>query len=107
MSDRSTRLRRGNATGVYDDGDVPTLGQLHRSPPRWVWIHCHACLYRLPLPLAPFVIRWGPDASSNLMRRNFRCSKCGARSTAIQVPSFTYAQGGYDAFPVDIESVDP
>jgi hypothetical protein len=26
-----------------------------------------ACLHRAPLALAPFVISWGPDASSNVM----------------------------------------
>jgi hypothetical protein len=51
---------------------VPTLGQIHR-PPGWLWLHCTRyvplCQHRAPMAIAPFVIRWGPDASSDMLRR--------------------------------------
>ncbi|CAN5490290.1 hypothetical protein BH10PSE7_BH10PSE7_33240 [soil metagenome] len=39
-------------------------------------------------PLAPYVIRWGLDASSDMLRKNLRCTACGQRGAALQIPSF-------------------
>jgi len=58
---------------------VPTLGQIHR-PPGWLWLICDRyppCLHRAPVALAPLIIRWGPDASSDMLRRSARCQVCG------------------------------
>ena len=51
-------------------GPVPTLGQLQCGAGKWVWAICEwpgddPCMHRSPLALAPFVIRWGTDTSSD------------------------------------------
>jgi hypothetical protein len=39
------------------------------------------------MAIAPFVIRWGPDAPSDMLRRSARCSKCGAKGATLMLPS--------------------
>jgi hypothetical protein len=36
-----------------------------------------------PRCLSPFVIRWGRDASSDLLRRSARCTRCGGKGAMI------------------------
>jgi len=52
---------------------IATLGQPQRSQ-CWRWICCDsgACTHRAPIALAPFVIPWGPDASSDMLHRDGR-----------------------------------
>jgi hypothetical protein len=38
---------------------IPTLGQLNRYEPHWVWWHCVGCQRWIAVPLAPSIIRWG------------------------------------------------
>ena len=47
--------------------EPPTLDQLRRA---WWWVHCidQRCRHRTPVALAPYVIRWGADASSDKLR---------------------------------------
>src|SRR5437763_11425034 len=59
-------------------GPVPTLGELQHGTP-WIWAYCEGldtigrpCMHRTPLALAPFVIRWGAEASSDVMRKRLR-----------------------------------
>lgn len=84
------------------DDDVPTLGALlaERHGAKWFWLHCIVC-HRTPVavPLAPLVIRWGAHATSNMLRRNFRCAQCGARSTSITRPSWSDIATGVQLFP--------
>jgi hypothetical protein len=56
----------------------PTLGQLHR-PPGWVLVYCTR--YH---PLAPLIIRWGPD----MLRRCARCTMCGHKGATLQGPGW-------------------
>jgi len=63
------------------------------------WVHCEGCLRPRALPLAPFVIRFGPDASSDLLRRNLRCTACGRKGATLQHPSFVDIQVGFQPFP--------
>jgi hypothetical protein len=56
----------------------------------WVWVYCPrwACLHRAPMALTPAIIRWGPDACSDVQRERTRCSMCGHRGgVTIQGPS--------------------
>ena len=46
-----------------------TLEQLPRDSP-WRWVVCEYCLHRRPVAFIPLIIRWKPDASSNLLRRS-------------------------------------
>jgi hypothetical protein len=86
---------------------VATLGQLHR-PPGWVWLYCTRyaplCQHRAPMALAPLVIRWGLDTSSEMLRRCARCSRCGHKGATLQHPS--WVGNGFSCwqpFPVPIE----
>jgi hypothetical protein len=45
------------------------------------------CYRGVPLALAPFVIRWGETASSDLLRRSFRCTICGGKGATLMLPS--------------------
>ena len=78
---------------------IPTLGQLHRGEPHWFWACCDGCRRACPLPLAAFVIRWGPDTSSDALRQNLRCKACGHRGASLQHPSWVDMQVGWQPFP--------
>jgi len=83
---------------------IPTLGALQRDEPHWAWLYCtnyHKCTHRRAMPLAPFVIRWGANASSNVLRKSARCSQCGHKGAALMHPSIgSGGPGIYVAFPV-------
>ena len=68
---------------------VATLGQLHR-PPGWTWVYCAArgCPHHAALALAPLVIRWGADASSDCLRERARCTRCGHLGATLRHPSW-------------------
>lgn len=52
------------------------------------------------MPLAPFVIRWGADASSDVLRRCARCTVCGHKGATLMHPSMGSEEwGGYSPFP--------
>ena len=65
----------------------PVLAQL-RKHQCWLWVNClrRECLHRSPMALAPAIIRWGPDASSDVLRQRARCSKCGGKGATLQLP---------------------
>jgi hypothetical protein len=77
---------------------IPTLARLRRHQ-CWVWIICSrwGCLRRAPMPLAPAIIRWGPDASSDVLRQRVRYSGCG--SATLQIPSWVGSEIGLAPFP--------
>jgi hypothetical protein len=83
---------------------VPTLGQLHR-PPGWVWFYCTRyhplCQHRAPMALAPLIIRWGPDASSDMLRRCARCTVCGHKGATLQGPGWKNGHVEWEPFPVE------
>ena len=76
---------------------VPTLGQLLHAP-YWVWLCC-SCDHRVAVALVPFVIRWGADASSDMLRQHVRCSVCGRRGATLQHPSWGDTDTGWQPFP--------
>jgi len=39
------------------------------------------------MAIAPLIIRWGGDASSDLLRRSARCTCCGSKGADLQHPS--------------------
>jgi hypothetical protein len=86
-------------------GPVPTLGQLQAGSSKWVWAICEGmsrkgepCMHRAPLALAPFVIRWSADASSDVMRQRLRCAVCGHRGACLQHPSWMGTDIGFQPF---------
>lgn len=84
-----------------EEKPVPTIGQLHSHAPHWLWAFCNRreCSYHRALPLAPFVIRYGPDVSSDYLREHLKCSKCGHKGVSLQVPSWVDMQTGEQPFP--------
>jgi hypothetical protein len=74
----------------------PALWKL-RAAHDWLWLNCETpgCGHYVALPLAPLIIRWGADASSELLRRGFRCTRCGGRRTSIRFPSWGGNQIGW------------
>ena len=77
-----------------------TLGDLQRSN-GWVWAYCEGqgCGHRVALAIAPFAIRWGLDASSDLMRERLRCAKCGHLGVSLRPPSWIDSVVGQQPFP--------
>lgn len=65
-----------------------TLGEIRQDCP-WIWLYCTRgnCLNKVPVALAPFIIRWGPDASGDLIRQRMRCTACGSLGATLQHPS--------------------
>jgi hypothetical protein len=63
---------------------VPTLAELQRDS-TWLWVCCEAqgCGHMAPMAIAPLLIRWGIDASSDGLRASACCSRCG------RIPSLT------------------
>jgi len=98
-AERVSRNARDHMVPRRPPPPIPTLGQLHCREPHWFWVCCDGCLRSCPLPLAPFVIRWGPDMSSDALRRNLRCKACGHRGASLQHPSWVDVQIGWQPFP--------
>jgi hypothetical protein len=76
-----------------------TLGDLHRATP-WLWLNCERCQHHAPLACAVAVIRWGRDASSDVLRERARCTRCGNKGATIQHPRWGGADIGFLPFPV-------
>jgi hypothetical protein len=66
---------------------VATLGQIF-APPSWMSIYftnAMFCCHSKKVPLAAFVIRYGSDASSDIIRRRARCTACGTKGATLIV----------------------
>ena len=93
---------RCNAAMPRAPNKVPTLAELHR-PPGWLRLYCTSypwCGHSAPMALAPLVIRWGPDASSDKLRRCARCTTCGHKGATLQHPGWIENGVGWQPFPV-------
>jgi len=62
------------------DTPIATLAHLRRVTP-WLWVYCERCQHRS-------LIRWGADASSDMLRQSARCTQCGGRGATIQLPGW-------------------
>jgi hypothetical protein len=74
---------------------VATLGELRRVS-CWLTLYCSnamECTHRAPAALAPFVIRWGAEASSDRLRKRAKCSVCGTKGAALMLPSWSNSVG--------------
>jgi hypothetical protein len=66
-----------------------TLADLQNHNGGWIWAYCNTgCGHRVALAIASFVIRWGADASSDLLRDRVRCSSCGRLGADLKTPSW-------------------
>ncbi len=70
-------------------GPDATLGSM-RAAHHWCWLFCEVsgCGHSVAIPLAPLLIRWGPDAPRSRILGAFRCTRCGGRRTSIRGPSW-------------------
>ena len=86
----------------YRDDQVPALAKL-RQGHSWLWICCDGrdCARSAAVDLTPFIIRWGEDASSNVLRRNAQCQYCGTKGVTIQLPGWFGENNTEAPFPVD------
>jgi hypothetical protein len=50
----------------------------------WWWIKCTRCPHKAAVAIAPYIIRWGPDAWQEMLRQTARCTKCGKRGVALK-----------------------
>jgi hypothetical protein len=84
------------------EGQTATLEQLRQYAP-WVWIYCSnpRCQRSQPTALTPFIIRWGPDASSDLLRAWARCRRCGTKGATLRLPGWGGRAVGVQPFPVN------
>src|SRR5262249_29385986 len=64
-----------------------TLADLRRCTP-WLWVYCERCQHRSPAAIVPLMIRWGAEASSDMLRRSARCTRCGRKGATIQLPGW-------------------
>lgn len=81
-------------------GPVPTLAQLRACCP-WLWVHCPKCIRFVAIALAPWIIRWGGSASSDMLRESFTCARCGHKGALLQHPSMHSCDDGFPMFPVE------
>jgi hypothetical protein len=66
-------------------GQAPAIGlAVARYPTPGMPRHCR---HKGPVALAPLIIRWGGDASSDLLRQSARCKLCGSKGADLQHPS--------------------
>jgi hypothetical protein len=85
---------------IIEPGPVPTIGEFLGTDAKWCWAYCEriGCGHSAPIALAPFAIRWGMGASTDLIRERLRCSKCGRKGgVAIKRPSWNWR--GYAVWP--------
>jgi hypothetical protein len=54
-----------------------------------------------PMAIAPLIIRWGPDTSSDMLRRCARCTVCGHKGATLQGPGWKNGEVEWEPFPVE------
>jgi hypothetical protein len=47
------------------------------------------------------IIRWGPEVSSDLLRRSARCTSCGHKGAILTHSSWAGLNVGFAPFPVE------
>lgn len=78
--------------------EVPTLRELRRGT-TWFWLDCQHCKARRPVLLVHLMLALGVDASSDRVRSQARCRRCGKQGAATYHPSWVDSQTGFQAFP--------
>jgi hypothetical protein len=54
----------------------------------------------VPVALAPFIIRWGAQASGDVLWQAFRYSVCAGKGATAMLPSWRGMREGAEPFPV-------
>jgi hypothetical protein len=84
----------------FTEHRTPTMGEMQRTPGGWVWVYCERCNHSTPMAVAPLVIRWGANVSSNKLRRSARCTACGHRGATLRRASWVGGAVEWQPFPV-------
>lgn len=73
----------------------------------WAILNCDnpACGRRVASRLPAFIAKYGPDASTNVVRANAVCTVCGTRGCTMTAPSWDGADKGWAEFPGEGEEV--
>jgi len=58
-------------------------------------------MHPAPTALVPLIIRWGADASTDVLRRSARCTCCGHKGATWMLPRWGASQMGLEPFPVE------
>ena len=95
----AARWRAGQSADESLRNRPCTLAEMRKSAP-WLWVYCARYNHGTPMTLAQFIIRWGPEASSDLLRKNARCIKCGHKGATLSHPGWGGSQTGFLPFPV-------
>jgi hypothetical protein len=53
------------------------------------------------MALAPLIIRWGPDTSSEMLRQCARCTVCGHKGATLQHPGWKDGEVEWEPFPIE------
>ena len=56
------------------------------------------------MALAPLIIRWGSDASSDMLRQCACCTVCGHKGATLQGPGWKNGEIEWEPFPVADEA---
>lgn len=77
-----------------------TIGDL-LAEAGWVILNCEnpACGRRVATQLPAFIEKFGPDASSDLVRDTARCAECGHKGVTTTTPSWAGADKRWSVFP--------
>src|SRR6185503_20798973 len=65
------------------------------------------CRHQAAMALAPLNIRWGPNTSSDMLRRSARCTRCGHKGATLQTASWGGSHTGFTSWPIADEASDP
>ncbi|MGD0864986.1 MAG: hypothetical protein ABSA49_05465 [Rhizomicrobium sp.] len=82
---------------------VPKLGEL-ATPDTcpWFWANCPLpCAHYAAIPVEAVIERLGPEASSDVLRRNLKCVVCGHKGATLSFPSSGGADKAWTRIPMD------
>lgn len=81
---------------------VRTISELQcNAAGGWWRAFCNGqdCHHHQAVALAPFTIKWEPNASSDMIRNNLICEKCGHKGVTLSHPSWGDCIVGWQSFP--------
>lgn len=76
----------------------------------WVILNCdnrQGCGRRVATRLPGFIAKYGPHASSNVVRANAVCSVCGTKGATTTHPSWRGTDKGFAPFPGEGVEIAP
>lgn len=78
---------RGPNAERFGTAKPPTLADL-RKHSAWAWVYCDKWSHHAPVTFVPLMIRWGRNASSDMLRRCAKCTVCGHKGATLQHPGW-------------------